>query len=491
MKKILSIAICCVMALCVHAQSTQIEINGTNGRTDRINIEDILTLTYDNVSKEDESGITLNWVSSSLIGQFRSNAVALSPNENYVYAEGVDHCLRCFDAKTGVEKWKFELRDAKYGSAASGYTTSTPSIDKDGTIYIADGSDGNGKLFAVNPDGTLKWFTFNDPATGFWNKGQNANAKIRQTSVTIGDKYVYIGNGGSSGTVVAFDKTNGHRAGYVVASDNHNNGPSGAVLSEPVITKQGYLYIYNENWGVNIVKMSDFKYDNTFTPCSWMGWQEYGNYMSCCGGSNAADADGNWYFTIYSDKNHKTNKIVSIDSEGKERWSTEITDAGANDQGGIVIGPDNVIYASLNASNGSNGGIVAIDGNTGKILWHYGEAKVSCAPAVAANGNVVFFTETGYMIVLSPDGKKLASQDVADLADSNGMSGEAGWTLGTAKVWSAPVIASDGTIYVGVTNNPQRDKSSVFSLSSKYVTGPADSAWPMRGRNAQHTGNME
>ena len=48
-------------------------------------------------------------------------------------------------------------------------------------------------------------------------------------------------------------------------------------------------------------------------------------------------------------------------------------------------------------------------------------------------------------------------------------------------VFSSPTIGSDGTVYVGSADN----KLYAIKTDSK---GLANSPWPMRGQNAQHTG---
>lgn len=482
MKQIITLALLCLVSLMANAQ-TKIEVRTTDGSTQRINISDVQSMNYvDTKSMEDLTGFKLNWISSTETDQFHSSSVALSPDQATVYAVSNDHYLRAYNAKSGVQKWAFNLRDDIYGKVSTGNVNGTPSVDTDGTIYIGDGET-DGKLFAINSDGTLKWYTYNDPTTGFWNKGQVPNANITCQAPVITEKYIFIGNRGSSGTVCCFDKTNGHRIGYASHQNQTNNGPAGGVISDLVVTKQGTMYIYNNKWGFYTLDIAGFKGDGNNAPTTTSNLY---SGLTNNWGSSAADADGNCFINIYS-SDSKHNVFKKIDPTGKEIWSTEITDAGCNDQGGIVVGLDNHIYVALNPNNGSNGGIACLDANTGAIKWHYGEAKVSCAPAVAANGDIVFMTESGYCIVLDPNGNKLAAVDLGAMAEDQGDALGATWGLATAKVWSAPVIANDGTIYVGVTKNADRTHSNVMSFTTKYVTGPANSSWPMRGGNAQHT----
>lgn len=430
--------------------------------------------------------IQFRWVADTYTGQFRCPSVTLSYDETRIYATSEDHYLHCYDAKTGVEQWKFDMRNASYGAVASGNSLCTPAVDTDGTVYVGDGNAGNGKLFAVNPDGTLKWFAFNDPENGFWNKGNAANPKINGTTPLVDDKYVYCGNGGSTGSFVAFDKTNGHRVGYVTAKGDPNSGPAGGHISDPVLTKQGICFLYNGTWGLYGFDMKGFKYDNSYNPCLWDGL-----YMqqTTAVGSTAADENGHWFATI-TNMSKTGNIVVCLDTDGNEVWRTSLKTAGVTDQGGIAIGLDGSVLVACKASGNYSGGIVALDPATGEQKWHYevGE-NVSCAPAVAQNGDIVFLTEKGNLFIIDQTGQEtFVKSDIAANLANGGFSVSSDWAAGQGKFWSAPIIASDGTIYAGFTNlQGDRSKSTVIALQSKYVTAPGASVWPMRGHDAQHT----
>ncbi|MCH2378474.1 MAG: PQQ-binding-like beta-propeller repeat protein [Pedosphaera sp.] len=55
------------------------------------------------------------------------------------------------------------------------------------------------------------------------------------------------------------------------------------------------------------------------------------------------------------------------------------------------------------------------------------------------------------------------------------------WEFETGDIVSDPAIGSDGTVYVGSSDN----KLYAIKTDSK---GLAKSPWPMRGQNAEHTG---
>ena len=58
------------------------------------------------------------------------------------------------------------------------------------------------------------------------------------------------------------------------------------------------------------------------------------------------------------------------------------------------------------------------------------------------------------------------------------------WEFETGSyVYSSPAIGSDGTVYVGSSDNK------LYALKTDSM-GLAKSPWPMRGQNARHTGRV-
>jgi outer membrane protein assembly factor BamB len=56
------------------------------------------------------------------------------------------------------------------------------------------------------------------------------------------------------------------------------------------------------------------------------------------------------------------------------------------------------------------------------------------------------------------------------------------WEFKTGDVVAAsPAIGTDGTVYIGSFD------SKLYAIKT-HSKGPANSPWPMRGQNAQHTG---
>ena len=387
-----------------------------------------------------------------------------------------------------IEKWSFDMTDPSWGAQATGGSNMTPSVDTDGTIYIGTGDGSNGKLFAINPDGNKKWITFNDPTTGFWNKGNAANAKMRSVSPAFDDKYVYCGNGGSTGSMIAVDKTTGNRVSYLTNADG-TSGPAGGVYAGPVISKQGMMYIMCTNYGMfGVAKATMAKDDNTFSPWAWRAFDSGLN--SGCHASMAIDNEGNVYGMIYT--SDLTTTIYSVASDGSVRWTTPIENTGKQDQGGVVIGTDGTVYASLKSQGDMPGGIVALSAG-GTIKWQYEISEsVSSTPVIDKDGHILFGTERGNFYILDANGTDaIAVLDVAGAIANSESAYASEWAATQGKFWSSPVVDADGTIYVAITNTQDESKSLLVALSSKYVKGLPTTGWPMRAKDAQHTATVK
>lgn len=425
--------------------------------------------------------VELLWASSTSTNQFRGTSVSMSPDQTRIYATSEDHTLHCYDAADGSEIWALNLRDEKYGTGTSGNTLCTPAVDTDGTIFIGTGTT-SGKLFAVNPDGSVKWCAYNDPATGFWNNGKPAAVYIGITTPLIHGNYVYVGNRGSAGTCVAFDKNTGLRANFVTRPGSPTSGPAGGFQTDIVLNKDGMLYLYCNTYGIGAIPLSAFSYDNS---AAFMAWQSVERDHTRCAGASAIDSEGN---LIAMTQENAMNHIVCLATDGSVKWKTPITEAGLSDQGGISIAADGTIYAALKATGDFPGGIVALNAD-GSRKWLYGiPENVSSAPAIDSSGNIVFATELGNLYVISADGQQtLASVDLASTLSASGKAYASDWVPTKAKVWSSPLISTDGVIVMGLTNTNDMAASRVIALRAGGVDGLATGGWPMRGHDARHT----
>ena len=102
-----------------------------------------------------------------------------------------------------------------------------------------------------------------------------------------------------------------------------------------------------------------------------------------------------------------------------------------------------------------------------KFLWEFKTGGVvNSSPAIGSDGTVYVGSHDKKLYAINPkSGVKL-------------------WEFETGRfVTSSPAIGSDGTVYVGSSDK----KVYAIKTDSK---GLANSPWPMRGQNAQHTGRV-
>ena len=424
--------------------------------------------------------VKLKWVGAHVLGEIRSTAPAVS-DDNNVYMTSNDHYLRKFSAATGEQLWEFDLWTSADGDSPSGNTHTTPSIDTDGTVYVGTGDTSGkiGRVYAINPDGTKKWVVAGDAEKGFWNKGQASKPRINYLTCAIGENHIYMGNGGSTGSVLAVDKNTGYRVGYVANADN-SGGPSGGVSAGIALANNTLIWAGGKNglFGASASAL------NTGGNVMW-AWQIYssGNDKPSenMNASVAVDATG----TIYGIATFPSigSSAFAIGSDGVEKWRTSLGNVGTLDQGGVVIGLDGSIIVTVKRAPGeATGGIVALSPN-GVVQWHYGVPEdVSGCAAIDQAGNIHFGTQSGNYYIIKPESSEeqlILKKDLAALISESDSP--------LKDNWSSPTIGPDGTIYIGVTHTVDPSKSVLVALEDEGITGCAASAWPMKGKDSRHT----
>lgn len=171
------------------------------------------------------------------------------------------------------------------------------------------------------------------------------------------------------------------------------------------------------------------------------------------GTSLSMGADGTIYFTT----NTHVAAVTDEGETGSLKWETEVDDASNS---GVVIGPNGDLYT------GSKGGLLALNPDDGSIIWTFDIEVVESVPAVDVNGNVYVGATNGKLYIVNSSGEQIKELE-----------------LGDANVYS-PTIADDGTVYVEATSA----STIVLYKISVEESGPAVSAWPMKGQNVKNTG---
>lgn len=447
-------------------------------------------LTIDAAALPDVGNVRLKWVASAALGEVRSNSPAVS-DDNYIYMTSNDHYLRKFSAADGKELWSFDLWTTEDGESPEGNTHTTPSIDTDGTVYLGSGdvSKKIARVYAIRPDGTKKWVVAGDAEKGFWNKGAASTPRINYLTCAIGENHVYMGNGGSTGSVLAVDKSTGYRVGYVANAEN-TGGPSGGVSAGLVLTSdQTIIWAGGKNglFGASANALNN----GGNVPWSWQVYSSGDDKPSQnMNGSLAIGADG----TIYGIATFPStgSSVFAIGSDGIEKWRTSLNNVGNLDQGGVVIGLDGSIIVTVKRASGeSTGGVVSLKAGDGSVNWHYGIPEdVSGCAAIDQAGNIHFGTQSGNYYIIKPEVSEeqlVLKRDVAALISGSDSPMKASWKPETGKIWSSPTIGPDGVIYIGITNTDDPSKSALVALEDDGITGATASEWPMKGKDRRHT----
>ncbi len=303
----------------------------------------------------------------------------------------------------GSLKWSFTT-----GTAAC---RGSPSIGPDGTIYI--GSE-DGYLYAVNPDGSLKWQF-------------NTNNIISMTPAIGSDGRIYIG-------AVSF---------FAINPDGTlfwEQPATTAAFSSPAIDSNGNIYYGSVDTGIYALSpLGDVK---------WI-FPTGGSIYS----SPAIGPDG----TIYIGSNDK--KLYAINPDGTLKWSFTT-------EGEIIsspaIGPDGTIYVGEQ----TKGKLYAINPD-GSLKWvfttGYTLTLLESSPAISSDGTI-YVGIGSKLYAINPDGTLKWSFTTGDC------------------VKSSPTIGSDGTIYVGSCDGM------LYAICGSGTL--ANSPWPMFHHDVKHTGRV-
>ena len=324
----------------------------------------------------------------------------------------------------GTLKWKF---DAGESVESEGYPgswkgiLSTPAIAKDGTVYFTSMSN---YLFALNPDGTLKW---KFPV--------KRSANIWSSPAIDTDGTIYIGS-------YIYEKEPYVQVGYVFAVN-----PDGTekwrfetthVHLSTAIGQDGTLYVggatslSGEGPAGQLNALT--KNGNLLWSYTFEEWQE---------SSPSIAEDGIIYI------GSKEGKVYAINPDGILEWSYEAKDLLKIDE--IIYSREHVDEMHLNGISalpaiGKDGTIYVGAWNSyfyalnpdGTLKWKFETPAafegVSSSAAIGADGTIYVGSNSGYFYALNPDGTEKWKFK--------------GPSFGA--ILNSPAIGSDGTVYVGV-----------------------------------------
>ncbi|MBC8244541.1 MAG: PQQ-like beta-propeller repeat protein [Verrucomicrobia bacterium] len=358
-----------------------------------------------------------------------------------VYVVANDGKLYAVAESSGEKIWEFDAGNPINGA---------PALDKNGVVFFS-----SKKLFAIDgKTGTKLWETEGGGEFDF-------GAKY-STSPAIGPNgllYVGYSDLGVEYKLVAVDSKNGKlkwefEIGEVEGVDGIKSSP--AVSSDGIVFFGGGDAVFYALDGKSGQKKWEFKTgEGTIFP-----------------GINSSPAIGKGGIVYFGSEDEK---VYALDGKtGNKVWEYN---AGSEVDSSPVIGPDGILYVGV----GSNG-LVALDGQTGKRKWSFSLGMLSFTqfngtPIVGDNGKIYI-------------GATSINEDAAKLYAFDGKDGVKLWEIPTGGggmmihgIEGGIVMNASGTLFFGAL-----DKK-LYCVGTD-ASGPANSPWPMFGRNARNTGNL-
>jgi outer membrane protein assembly factor BamB len=266
-----------------------------------------------------------------------------------------DNALHAFDIASGRELWRVDLGRTLGASDYWEYYVSSP-ILADGRLYVGSG---DGKLYAI------------DPATGRIAWASDVGARIRTTPAISG---AFVAVGTMSGHVVALDRRSGGElwrfATKGAAQDfSFKDNDTRSVVTAPIIVgdtviaggRDGYIYGIDRRSGKE-------RWRETHDGGSWI--------LGLAGDKSRFYAGGGSAFVIQA----------ADPATGKEVWRTPTGNAMF---GGIARAGDVLV------SNGSQGGLLGFDANTGAQLWSFRLPEMALSSPLVADGVVYTGADDG------------------------------------------------------------------------------------------------
>ncbi len=455
------------------------------------------------------------WGGEGVIPRFTGVCPAVDKDGNtYVTVNAHNYLYKI--NKSGELVWKVKLTD----ETGSDYTKASPSIDPSGdVIYIQNGKNA---LFAINAaDGSVKWKFTDFFAYGSATAAGTPNAKTNYTAVAVGDTNIYVGNGGTTGSIVVVNKETGKRVSYLSNSATDVGGPSGGSASGLALYG-GVVMAYNKNIAAHGAHQSlldnpvhNHSVYGAYTPMTFEAQYSWA-FQNDRGGVVGLEIDGkpsvafmgmektgagatHWHIVARNitslDTNYPDISARANNYDYKFRLDNVNSD---NNEQGLIVGPQNeLIITNKNGGSSNAGGVYGIQlGSAGnKLLWKFiPDNECDCVGGVVVDnaGNVHVHSDDSYYYVIKPDyttggATKLAKVMYSELAGDFGFTttGKYGWT----RAWTSGTIGLDGKVYIGSQFNVKSGGNCGMLLCIEYgeSTGVGNTSWPMMYGNPYHT----
>jgi len=337
----------------------------------------------------------------------------------------------------GTMKWQFRDQDK---TNYSNYMP--PAIGADSTLYMGSASNyepnfSNGFLYALNPDGTVKW------------KYQLAG--LTRSCPSIGtDKTIYVESNVENDIFGPGNTTNDCKTSFCSYLSAVN--PDGTL--KWLFDKAEYLSgapVIGANKTVYIT--GDYLY--ALNPDGTVKWQfDAGQTFH---ENPAIGADGTLYAVA------QDSSLYAINPDGSLKW--KFTSTGASFA--PVIGPDNTIYLARGYDRDNDTILYAInpDSSVKYSLKRPDNIDATASPVIGTDGTVYLAAGQGYLYAMKPDGTVI-------------------WRFKADNAFKiSAAIGADGTLYLGNSDF----YPSIYAITSASK-GLAASPWPRVGHDNKNTG---
>ncbi len=345
----------------------------------------------------------------------------------------------------GTVKWTFET---------GGAIESSPIIGSDGTIYV--GSH-DGKLYAINPDGTSKWIF--DAGPPVYDERWEVSKSIMAAPAIAADGTVYIYSSANYLFAVNPDGTEKWRFSVKWGND---------FWSSPTIGEDGTIYIGSAR------AESDPGYRGGFFAVNPDGTEKW--FFEDDSGITSTAAigpDGLIYIggnDLHPDGGNIGN-LLALNQQGELVWKFSFENWMESSPS---IGEDGTIYTGT----GREARFYALNPG-GTVKWQFqADTGTSAIPAIGGDGTIFAGAWDTYMYAFDPDGTEKWSFKTPDafegvissvaigaegtiyFGSNSGIfyalypNGVEKWHYDTnSSVPSSPAIGADGTVYVGAWDN--------------------------------------
>src|SRR5258708_2267360 len=370
--------------------------------------------------------------------------------------QGTTYYFDVDSADTNFGAFTLSLVDSVWQFPTQANTVdSSPAVGNDGSIYFGSG---DGAVYAVKTDGTLKWaYPTNGPVL--------ATPGIAPSGTTHNGP-VFIGS--LDGVFYALDGDTGTLQWSYATWGPITGAPAIGAKGVYILSGDGYLYAFNVSGGLqwafwiggdtysspaigsdNTIYLGS-GFANTLYAINADGTQKWSfNANGAIYSSPTLSADGSIYFgTLNGD-------FYAVNPDGSQKWKLSLG-SGSAISSSASIGSDGTLYFGSYDYN-----LHAVT-STGQKRWSFtmGNQVRASSPAVAANGVIYIGSYANYIYAINPDGtlnRRFAT---------------------AGKVRSSPVI-SKGMLYIAAEDA----KLYAFNISQNAAT----SMWPMFRFNPLHT----